>query len=354
MAASLDHALWFHRPFRADDWLLYAQDLPNLSGARGFARGLIFTRDGTLVASVAQEGLLRERRPQDEVDPESARHAAPSPPTGLGARRRNAGHRVRHRLDGPRLRRGRRARARLPATATSIRRANTAPSAGWAKRSAPRASPRERDLRHHQGVGREPARRRFRPLGGNQPRSISGSTSVDLLLVHWPNREIPLARDHGRAGQGEAGGPDPPCRRCQLHGRAARRGGRAVPRAAGHQPGRVSSLSRSIEGLAAMPPSRPDPDRPLPARPRTAAERSGARRDRRAARARPPRRSRCAGRCSRTRIVPIPRSTNPQRIAENIDIFDFSLSDAEMARIAGLTRPGSRIADPKGRAPDWD
>jgi acyl-CoA thioesterase-2 len=64
MAASLDHALWFHRPFRADEWLLYAQDSPNLHGARGFARGLIFAADGTLVASVAQEGLLRERRPQ--------------------------------------------------------------------------------------------------------------------------------------------------------------------------------------------------------------------------------------------------------------------------------------------------
>jgi acyl-CoA thioesterase-2 len=63
MAASLDHALWFHRPFRADEWLLYAQDSPNLAGARGFGRGLIFTRDGTLVASVVQEGLLRERRP---------------------------------------------------------------------------------------------------------------------------------------------------------------------------------------------------------------------------------------------------------------------------------------------------
>jgi acyl-CoA thioesterase-2 len=62
MAASLDHALWLHRPFRADDWLLYAQDSPNMGGARGFARGLIFARDGTLVASVAQEGLVRERR----------------------------------------------------------------------------------------------------------------------------------------------------------------------------------------------------------------------------------------------------------------------------------------------------
>jgi acyl-CoA thioesterase II len=62
MAASLDHALWLHRPFRADDWLLYSQDSPNLQGSRGFARGLIFKRDGTLAASVAQEGLIRERR----------------------------------------------------------------------------------------------------------------------------------------------------------------------------------------------------------------------------------------------------------------------------------------------------
>jgi len=62
MPASLDHALWFHRPFKADEWLLYAQDSPSAGGARGFARGLIFTRDGTLVASVAQEGLIRQRR----------------------------------------------------------------------------------------------------------------------------------------------------------------------------------------------------------------------------------------------------------------------------------------------------
>lgn len=62
MAASLDHALWLHRPFRADEWLLYAQDSPNMHGSRGFSRGLIFTRDGTLVASVAQEGLVRKRR----------------------------------------------------------------------------------------------------------------------------------------------------------------------------------------------------------------------------------------------------------------------------------------------------
>jgi acyl-CoA thioesterase II len=72
MAASLDHAMWFHRPFRADEWLLYVQDSPNLAGSRGFARGLIFAGDGTLVASVVQEGLLRQRRakpdPQGRAD----------------------------------------------------------------------------------------------------------------------------------------------------------------------------------------------------------------------------------------------------------------------------------------------
>ncbi len=57
--ASLDHALWFHRNFRIDDWLLYSMDSPNASGARGFARGQLFTRDGELVASTSQEGLVR-------------------------------------------------------------------------------------------------------------------------------------------------------------------------------------------------------------------------------------------------------------------------------------------------------
>jgi len=59
--ASLDHALWFHRTFRADEWLLYAEDSPSASGARGFTRGSLFSHDGRLVASVAQEGLIRLR-----------------------------------------------------------------------------------------------------------------------------------------------------------------------------------------------------------------------------------------------------------------------------------------------------
>jgi acyl-CoA thioesterase-2 len=60
-AATLDHAVWFHRPFRADDWLLYSTDSPIATGARGFTRGSLYDREGRLVASVAQEGLLRMR-----------------------------------------------------------------------------------------------------------------------------------------------------------------------------------------------------------------------------------------------------------------------------------------------------
>ncbi len=62
-SASLDHAIWFHRPSNFNDWHLYAQDSPSASGARGFIRGQIFSKDGALVASIAQEGLLRQRQP---------------------------------------------------------------------------------------------------------------------------------------------------------------------------------------------------------------------------------------------------------------------------------------------------
>jgi len=61
-AASLDHAVWFHRPFRVDEWLLYASDAPAAHGARAFTRGSLFTADGALVASTAQEGLIRLRQ----------------------------------------------------------------------------------------------------------------------------------------------------------------------------------------------------------------------------------------------------------------------------------------------------
>ena len=62
MLASLDHAMWFHGPFRADEWLLYDQHTPAASGARGLATGRVFTHDGRLVVSVVQEGLIRPLR----------------------------------------------------------------------------------------------------------------------------------------------------------------------------------------------------------------------------------------------------------------------------------------------------
>lgn len=62
--ASLDHAMWFHAPFRVDGWLLYDQDSPYTGGGRGFCRGAIFTPDGELVVSTAQEGLIRRARPK--------------------------------------------------------------------------------------------------------------------------------------------------------------------------------------------------------------------------------------------------------------------------------------------------
>jgi len=61
--ASLDHALWFHRPFRADEWMLYDQESPNASGARGLCRGSLYSRNGQLIASVMQEGLIRQKAP---------------------------------------------------------------------------------------------------------------------------------------------------------------------------------------------------------------------------------------------------------------------------------------------------
>jgi acyl-CoA thioesterase-2 len=60
--ASLDHALWYHRPFRIDEWLLFVQESPTAAGGLGLVRGHIFARDGRLVASVAQQGLIRLRQ----------------------------------------------------------------------------------------------------------------------------------------------------------------------------------------------------------------------------------------------------------------------------------------------------
>lgn len=78
LLASIDHAMWFHRSFRLDDWLLYSMDSPSASGARGFARGSFFDRSGRLVASTAQEGLTRQTLPQTSRTETSAAVGAKS------------------------------------------------------------------------------------------------------------------------------------------------------------------------------------------------------------------------------------------------------------------------------------
>ncbi|WP_431044349.1 acyl-CoA thioesterase [Streptomyces sp. P1-3] len=70
VGASLDHAMWFHRPFRTDEWLLYDQRSPTASGGRGLAKGRIFTQDGQLAVSVVQEGMIRVPRPRAAAAPE--------------------------------------------------------------------------------------------------------------------------------------------------------------------------------------------------------------------------------------------------------------------------------------------
>ena len=66
--ASLDHAMWFHRPFRMDEWLLYDVESPSAEGARGFSWGRFYSQDGLLVASAAQEGLMRNWKFREEAE----------------------------------------------------------------------------------------------------------------------------------------------------------------------------------------------------------------------------------------------------------------------------------------------
>ncbi len=69
--ASLDHAIWFHRPFRLDEWLLHVVESPSASGARGMVRGRVYTEDGTLVATTTQEGVIRMSQWREGGSPKS-------------------------------------------------------------------------------------------------------------------------------------------------------------------------------------------------------------------------------------------------------------------------------------------
>ena len=77
--ASLDHTLWFHRPFRADEWWLYDQWSPSAHGGRGLAFGHVYTTDGTLVATAAQEGVIRARAAVAPTDPGTGQDRRPRP-----------------------------------------------------------------------------------------------------------------------------------------------------------------------------------------------------------------------------------------------------------------------------------
>ena len=136
--ASLDHAMWFHRPFRADEWLLYDQGTPSTSDARGLALGSIFTQDGRLVVSVVQEGLIRRRVVTAGPD---GQPSAPWP--GWPAA---CGERAQHIPVAP--------------TPVPVRTTAVAPATTAAGTTAPRP-------RHHHGVAPRPPSRR---VGGSLDR----------------------------------------------------------------------------------------------------------------------------------------------------------------------------------------
>ena len=147
---------------------------------------------------------------------------------------------------------------------------------------------------------------------------------VDLLLVHWPNPEIPLARDDARAGQGEAARPRAPYRRRQFQYRPARRGDPLCPEPLVTLQAEYHPYSTRPAGRC-LPQTRADLHRLLPARPRPHLQGPGARRDRQA------HKETIAQIALRWLIqqgivAPIPRSSNPRRMADNLAVFDFTLT----------------------------
>ena len=181
-----------------------------------------------------------------------------------------------------------------------------------------------------------------------------GVDYVDLLLVHWPNAAIPLEGDHGRARQGQARRPGAPHRRGEFQHRAARRGDRALPGAAGQPAGRGPSLYRH-RPRSSTPAARAASSSPPIARSGAvgcSTIRCWARSPR--ARAARSRRWRCAGSSSAATSSPIPRSSNPGRWPRTSTCSTSRCRDDEMARIGALKRANGRIANPPGRAPKWD
>ena len=179
-------------------------------------------------------------------------------------------------------------------------------------------------------------------------------SEVDLLLLHWPNPQVPLSETLGALCQVKEAGHGAPHRRVEFQHCAARRGDIAVGRAAGLQP--VRDASRSSTSRSSLPRVVQKAWRSWP----TARSRAAT-----------PRTTRCSPASARTHgktaaqvclrylvqqdVVVIPRTSKIERLEENISIFDFTLTEAEMAQIAGLARRGGRIVDWSfSGSPKWD
>ena len=177
-------------------------------------------------------------------------------------------------------------------------------------------------------------------------------TEVDLLLLHWPNPQVPLAETLGALAQVQAAWARPAYRRLEFHRGPDRGGGGGLPGAAGVRSGRVPSLSRPDQGEGGLRAAwhgagrlQPDRQGPHQERPRAGADRRPLSQD-------APRKSACAGWCSRI-VAAIPRTSRLERLSENIEIFDFELSDEDMRQISAMGDAGGRLTD-FGFAPKWD
>ena len=195
---------------------------------------------------------------------------------------------------------------------------------------------------------------------GPLQRSVEEKSEAAARLRDRPPASA-LAQSRHSSGGEPAGArrretprPDAPHRRIQLHRRAARRGDAPVGGADRHQPGRIPSLSRPDESPRRQPPPPARHHRLLSGRARPGGRRPGTRCDRRRHTARPRPRSRCAGSSSRATSSPYPRTSRPERLHENLAIFDFQLTAAEMDRISLLRRPGPHLVNEPDWVPAWD
>ena len=279
----------------------------------------------------------------------------PTPvPTLSAGDAEHSGHRARHvepRRRGQ-LRRDRRdrAQARLP---PHRHRVEIRQRARRRRRHARVRHSARRHLPLHQGVARISARGRFRPLGRRKPRQ-SRRRLCRPAAGALAERRNPAEGNHGRAGQGQARRPRAPHRRGEFQHRAARRGDRALPGAAGQPAGRGPSLYRH-DARSSTPAAHAASCSPPIARSGAggcSTIRCWARSPR--AKAARSRRWRCAGSCSAATSCRSRARRIPDALAENLDVFGFTLSDDEMARIGALKRANGRIANPPGRAPKWD